>query len=253
MLSLHPEYDRVVCAGDSLSVFGGVQWAISTGGFADQVNAATISVPRGARLSGRPGRIAAGRAGRNRTPARALNVQMTGIGGQRIADILTNIAAQVTTPKPTVLILDCAVNDSTDIHNSTQTVNGYLTTLGQVTDGVLSALPTCKIAITSTWARGENWGVVNGAPGFNNFGTNVTDDAQAAINAGIQTFCSQRGFEFIDFRAGLAAAEGVANAPAPGAHDGVYCLVEGGNLGLHPNAAGCVLMGTFAIGHFTVS
>lgn len=245
MLVIHPDYDRLHFVGDSLTA------AFWYTGLVTLINASNEGVrQRSARVVGRQSRTV-GIVGKSRAviSPRSISVTTSGVSGDRIANIAADVPGRITSFAPTVIVIDCAINDSTDIFNTLTTEAAVMVTWGTFLTAVAAANPNARIAITSTFCRGENWGV---GPLWNNSGTNQTDLVQDSLNAALAALAAARGYEFIDFRAALLAGEAINNTPSPGVHFGIYALNDGG-LALHPNAAGAVLMCATAFTHFQVA
>ncbi len=164
----------------------------------------------------------------------------SGVGGNTAADIAGNVSGRITTYSPDVVWILVGVND---IANGVST-NSYVTSVTSIFTQVRAWSPSVPIAFCSVICYGEKWAA---GPVWTG---NTKDTEIAAYATAVQPVCATYNVTYVDFRAPLLAWESTNNAPAPGASGGVFCS---DTPGVHPKAAGEVLLGTWSMPYVTTT
>lgn len=194
--------DRVLFCGDSITAFTlGRVWYLN---LITRVNATWQRAP--SYYSGRhrnsAGTIPAGRE---------LVVMNSAIGGQVIADLVTNFTAQIAFYNPTLCFVEIGSNDADGSANggTPTTIGAYTTSLASLASLFAAQLPSCRVVKIPPLCVGEVW--TSGTP--NTWGPNAGshDGLIDQINAADQAQCSASGWGFADVRAAGLVSEAAGN------------------------------------------
>lgn len=172
----------------------------------------------------------------------------SGVGGNQVADIDAAIAARITDYNPDVVIIDVGINDCRGVPIGPTPLATFRASYDHIITTVQATLPTVQIACVSLLLLFEKWA---SSPAPTHFSGNPLDSGAGSIdvyNGEIQASARVHGCVYIDVRAPAAIAEASQNTPEPGVASGVLT-----GDGLHPLAAGQLVMSTAARGWFTVS
>jgi lysophospholipase L1-like esterase len=227
--------------GDSITASG---WYSETGGFVDQINAQIAAFPSRryySRVSGSGVGNGGGTSSAIVMPVAASPIVVTasGVSGNTVADIATNVAARITNYNADINVILVGINDAILGTPYATFEASYTSMLSQV----VAALPTRQIACCSVLCYGEQW-----QAGPDPWGPNLNDVQCANIDAKIALCTAAVGATYIDFRTTLGVWETQNNPGPPGAASGVFT-----SDGVHPLASGEVLMGTWSMAYATVS
>ncbi|MES2339286.1 MAG: GDSL-type esterase/lipase family protein [Pseudomonadota bacterium] len=252
---------KIVVVGDSITFQG---WFSDTeslvGGTGLLVNQ-LIPPLRGARpgvLAGNASTLAAGaQIGRvgSVTGGGQVAAINSGISQNKVADIEAAIPARITNYNPAVVIVEVGVNDNRGLNSGIPTpLATFRTSYDNVLATTLSTLPSVRIVCVSILLIQEHWAtgpppIFSGnpydVPSGGGFTPSITE-----YNTEIQGSCVAHGGTFIDVRTPAALAESTMNTPAPGAVDGV---LTGAADGIHPSAAGQLIMSTAVAAAFVAA
>lgn len=154
-----------------------------------------------------------------------------GVSGDTVAMMLARVNADVISHAPTVIIIECCVNDA---KNGTS-LGTFATTVSSLISTIQSALPTARIMWIGAFCFGETYPAAG------------TDTLVPSYNAVIVAACASSGITYVDVRTPQQAYEAAHNAPPGSVDTGIACF-DATPPGVHPSAAvGQVIFGTAAL------
>lgn len=256
-IPVHPG-DPVVMVGDSITAQGWYSDTASlvggTGLLVNQILPPLVG-PRRAVVTGNVGLVAAGArpsSVASVTGGGQINAINSGVSGNKIGDIEAAIPARITNFSPKVVVIEVGVNDNRGLNTGVPTpLATFRASYDNVLATTISAIPTVKIVcigiifIQEKWATGPP-PVFSGNPYDVSSGGGFTPSI-TEYNTEVQGSCVGHGGTYVDVRTPAALQESISNTPAPGAVDGVLSLAADG---VHPSAAGQLVMSTAAAAAF---
>jgi lysophospholipase L1-like esterase len=227
-LTLQPA-DKMVMFGDSISTGSG-WW----GPYVTQINAAYTRA--GTAFVNSTGAVTTGGTVTVSSASAAANYSPTVIGkgvvGNKVSDLQARVAADVIALSPTVVIIECGVNDLI-----LATPTGTLATnAANLLSTIKASLPTVRLAWVGILCYGENYPDTTWGATVNNY------------NTVLRTAIEDAGGTYIDVRTPQQTYESIYNVPPPGVIQGILCSDT-----VHPNATGVQLMSDTAWATTTIT
>ncbi len=145
----------------------------------------------------------------------------SGVPGDKVADVLARVNADVNAHHPNVVVIEVGVND---VGGGTDPAT-FRTTYASLIVDIRAANPTVRIALVSVFALGEQY-------------PDPLNTTIVNFNWIIQSLAIDYGCVWIDARTPQQAYEAANNTPSPGVVSGVLTIETPPTLGEHPNATG---------------
>jgi hypothetical protein len=230
VISAHP-HQTWVFVGDSITFFG---WY---GPLVAAINAAIAALPNrffpGINIGARAQSTGVAQARNTSVPGQPINAINSGVVGNKVADIATDVTNRILQYNPDVVVYEVGINDVIQGTNTTAFTNSYASMVAQVAAGA----PLAQQMALSCFCYGEQWR----APG-DHWGVNVFDPNIADVDARIAAAILGVAGTSCDVRTPLGVGESINNIPGPpGAVNGVYTSDA-----IHPLANGQSLMSAAA-------
>ncbi len=237
MINIRPG-NRLHFVGDSITAFG---WYL---GMETVLDAAVLALPQTERLStnsGRPGyNVGTSGSHVNTVANNPLVYTSSGVVGNKVADIATDVPTRILAFNPTIVFLEVGINDAIASTNQGAFTASYFSILQQVKAWNANT----QILCVNELCFGEQW--IAGPPP--QWGANVQDNFIASQNQAIAAVANAFAADVADVRAACLVQEVALNSPAPGAVFGIMTSDA-----VHPNAAGKAMMCSTALAFCNVT